>query len=208
MTAEQPNADDQSPRIWTIPNALCVVRILGSPGLVWLAYQQDRVACLVLFVVLWLTDWLDGKLAKWLRQSSPFGARLDSYADAIFYGTTLLAMLLLAWDRLWPEWPWLLVAVGSYAGSVIVGMLRFGKVPSFHTRAAKVAWLFTGIAVIAVLLAGSIWFVRLACALVTLANVESIAIGLILPVWQVNVLSVRQALKLRAVQQEPRQSVS
>ncbi|MFD1051253.1 CDP-alcohol phosphatidyltransferase family protein, partial [Kibdelosporangium lantanae] len=56
-------------RIWTVPNALSVLRLLGVPLFLWLLLgpQEDGWA-IVVFVVSGITDWLDGKIARWLDQ--------------------------------------------------------------------------------------------------------------------------------------------
>ena len=61
-------------RVWTLPNALSVLRLLGVPLFLWLLLgpQADGWA-LVVLVVSGLTDWLDGKLARWLDQGSRLG---------------------------------------------------------------------------------------------------------------------------------------
>jgi CDP-diacylglycerol--glycerol-3-phosphate 3-phosphatidyltransferase len=46
----------------------------------------------VMFVV-WLTDWLDGYLARKLNQTSAFGAFLDPVADKFFNIASLLVLV-------------------------------------------------------------------------------------------------------------------
>ena len=38
------------------------------------------------------TDWLDGKLARWLNQGSRLGALLDPAADRLYIVCTLVAL--------------------------------------------------------------------------------------------------------------------
>jgi cardiolipin synthase len=58
-------------RVWTLPNALSVLRLLGVPVFLWLLLgpEEDGWA-LVILMVSGFTDWLDGKLARWLNQGS------------------------------------------------------------------------------------------------------------------------------------------
>jgi cardiolipin synthase (CMP-forming) len=109
-SADSPYKD----RYWTIPNVICVVRIIGSFGLLWLAVAGFPTAFIVCFFVLHLSDWIDGKLARWLNQRSDFDARLDSASDAILYGCLIIGCLILKWDVLQPEAIWLVVALASY----------------------------------------------------------------------------------------------
>lgn len=81
-----------SDRVLTIPNSLSVLRLVAIPvfGYLLLGPHADGLAFVVLMAS-GATDWLDGKLARVLNQSSRVGALLDAAADRIFVITTLLA---------------------------------------------------------------------------------------------------------------------
>ena len=72
-------------RVFTIPNALSFVRLLLVPVFLWLVMgpKWDELA-LVVLMVSGITDYLDGKLARSLNQSSKIGAILDPVADRFF----------------------------------------------------------------------------------------------------------------------------
>ena len=67
--------DELPERVWTLPNALSVLRLLGVPLFLWLLLgpEADGWAVIVLMVS-GFTDWADGKLARWLDQGSRIGA--------------------------------------------------------------------------------------------------------------------------------------
>ena len=98
---ESPGADtrlDTEPRIvdagiWTVPNALSVLRLLGVPVFCWLALgpEADAIAVAVLMVS-GATDWLDGKLARALNQFSRLGELLDPVADRCYIVATLIVL--------------------------------------------------------------------------------------------------------------------
>jgi cardiolipin synthase (CMP-forming) len=79
-------------RVLTVPNALSLLRLAGVPLFLWLLLgpQYDGWAIVVL-IVGGVTDWLDGKLARWLDQSSRLGALLDPMVDRLYILATLLA---------------------------------------------------------------------------------------------------------------------
>jgi cardiolipin synthase (CMP-forming) len=89
-------------RIWTIPNALSVLRLLGVPLFLWLLLgpHADGWALLVLFVS-GFTDWADGVLARKLNQTSDFGALLDPLADRLYILATLVGLVLRHVIPLW-----------------------------------------------------------------------------------------------------------
>lgn len=81
-------------RILTVPNVLSVVRLLFIPLFLYLLLgpQADGWA-LVVLLASGATDWLDGKLARALDQSSRLGALLDPLVDRLSVVATLLAFV-------------------------------------------------------------------------------------------------------------------
>ena len=181
----------------TVPNLLCAFRLFTSPLLVVLAWFELPSWCLGLFVILLLTDWLDGKVARLLKQETLFGSRLDSFSDSAFYGCVLLALLVIRAEIMQRESIWLALALSSYVLSVATGWIKFKRVPSYHTRLAKTSWLLVGIGVVSVFAGWTIWLFRLALGTVFLTNLEAMAITLVLPEWRVNVSWLFQALRER-----------
>ncbi|WP_409329898.1 CDP-alcohol phosphatidyltransferase family protein [Trujillonella humicola] len=82
-------------RVWTLPNALSVLRLLGVPLFLWLLLgpEADGWAVVVLMVA-GFTDWADGALARALGQYSRLGALLDPAADRLYIVSTLIAFVL------------------------------------------------------------------------------------------------------------------
>ncbi|XP_051815664.1 cardiolipin synthase (CMP-forming) [Acanthochromis polyacanthus] len=69
---------------WTIPNLLCLSRILLAPFLGHLIVQQHFHLSLALFTLAGATDLLDGYIARtWPTQKSALGSALDPLADKI-----------------------------------------------------------------------------------------------------------------------------
>jgi cardiolipin synthase len=111
-------------RVWTVPNALSFLRLLGVPLVVWLILgpQADALAVVVL-VLSGLTDWLDGYLARAWNQRSRIGQLLDPVADRLY----ILAIIgSLAIRGLIPWWLVIVLA----ARDVMIAAL----VPILHTR--------------------------------------------------------------------------
>ncbi|MEX0958442.1 MAG: CDP-diacylglycerol--glycerol-3-phosphate 3-phosphatidyltransferase [Burkholderiales bacterium] len=87
-----------------LPNLLTWARILLIPMLVavyylpheWLADHNKNVAATAIFGLAAITDWLDGYLARSLKQTSKFGAFLDPVADKLMVVTALIMLVWLA----------------------------------------------------------------------------------------------------------------
>jgi cardiolipin synthase len=89
-------------RVWTVPNALSVLRLLGVPLFLWLLLgpHADGWAIAVL-ALSGVSDWADGKIARWLDQGSRLGALLDPAADRLYIVATLVALALRSIIPLW-----------------------------------------------------------------------------------------------------------
>ncbi len=190
-------AHPASNRLWSIPNALSGFRLIGSFVLIGLAVAGQPMSVLVLFIVLELTDWFDGRLAVALNQRTVFGARLDSAADVSLAGATLFAGLWLHWTALQPEFIYIAAAVGLYGISAIYGLYKFGSFPSYHTYAAKKCWGLITIGVVCVFAGWVTWPFRVAVIAVTLTNLEAILITRVLDQPRVDVTSLYHVLKER-----------
>lgn len=182
---------------WTIPNILCLARITGSGPLLWAAHEGNRGLFLGILVFLLTTDWADGKLALALDQRTTVGARLDSAADALMYAAVGLSFWWLEEEVIRREFWWFTAVLVTWLFSGAVSLVRFGRMPSYHNRLAKVSWLVVAVVTVTWLLTGWPEIVPWALALVILTNLEAAAIGLALPDWTANVRSLRHALVLR-----------
>ncbi|XHS80571.1 CDP-diacylglycerol--glycerol-3-phosphate 3-phosphatidyltransferase [Burkholderiaceae bacterium UC74_6] len=85
---------------FTVPTLLTWARIVAIPAIVGVYYtswhaESQNLFSTVLFVVVALTDWLDGYLARKLNQTSSFGAFLDPVADKLMVCAALLVLLYL-----------------------------------------------------------------------------------------------------------------
>jgi len=79
--------------IVTIPNLLCVSRIVAAPVLTNLIVQGNFTAASALFVAAGATDLLDGWIARNFKgQSSSLGSFLDPLADKILVCTLYLSL--------------------------------------------------------------------------------------------------------------------
>lgn len=79
-----------------IPNILTVLRVLLIPiivALFYLPFKWSYLAASAVFTLAAVTDWLDGYLARRLKQSTPFGAFLDPVADKLMVAVALVLLV-------------------------------------------------------------------------------------------------------------------
>ena len=83
---------------FNLPTLLTWARIVSIPLIVGVFYLQlepalQNLSATVLFVVVALTDWADGYLARRLNMTSSFGAFLDPVADKFLVCAALLVLV-------------------------------------------------------------------------------------------------------------------
>ncbi|MEO9222456.1 MAG: CDP-alcohol phosphatidyltransferase family protein [Mycobacteriaceae bacterium] len=124
--SEQPGSPSE--QVWTVPNALSTLRLLGVPLFLYLLLGPHADGwALVVLMASGITDYLDGKLARLLNQTSKLGALLDPAADRLYVLSTLIAFVLR--DII----PWWLAAL-------IIGrdLVLLGTVPLLRSRGLDV----------------------------------------------------------------------
>jgi cardiolipin synthase (CMP-forming) len=91
----QPPSTDSYDRLFTVPNLLSVLRLLGVPLFLWLLLGPHAdVAALVVLTLSGISDWADGVLARRLNQASRLGELLDPLADRLYILATLIGLTL------------------------------------------------------------------------------------------------------------------
>ncbi|CAM2972329.1 MULTISPECIES: CDP-alcohol phosphatidyltransferase family protein [Dermacoccus] len=98
MTTAEP---ELSSRIWTVPNVLSFLRLVGVPAFVWLILSEWDKTALVVLMVAGFTDYLDGKIARKFDMQSRLGAILDPMADRLYIVATIVC---LAMRGILPMW--------------------------------------------------------------------------------------------------------
>ncbi|NYE48303.1 cardiolipin synthase [Spinactinospora alkalitolerans] len=132
-------------RVWTVPNLLSMVRLLGVPLFLWLVLgpRADWWALGVLAFA-GVSDWLDGKIARAWNQTSRLGMFLDPMADRLYIFAALLGLVVR--DIV----PWWLMAILVLRDVLIVASLPilrhygYGPLPvNFAGKAATLCLLYS-----------------------------------------------------------------
>jgi cardiolipin synthase len=80
-------------RVWTIPNLLSALRLLGVPLFLWLVLGPKANGWALLVLACGgLSDYADGKIARRFNQASRIGAALDPAADRLYIVATIAAL--------------------------------------------------------------------------------------------------------------------
>ncbi len=124
-------------RVLTLPNCFTFLRIILIPCFVLVFYLPFTwahwlVAGVFLFAA--VTDWLDGYLARVMKQSSAFGAFLDPVADKLMVAAALLLLV-----SQYPS-PWMAVAgIVIVSREILISALREWMAELGQRAAVKVS---------------------------------------------------------------------
>ena len=177
------------------PNLISMLRIFMAPVLLTLAFHQLSTIYLLALLFTLFTDVLDGFLARRLNMITELGAHLDSWGDFIIYTTLAIA----AW-WLWPqiiteEILSVLAIIISFTLPVIVGLIKFHKVTSYHTWSVKIAVFVTVISYVVVFSEWARWPLYVAAGMSLIAAIEETLITLIMKHEHTDIRSIWHALK-------------
>ena len=108
-------------RVLTIPNGISAARLAGVPVFLWLVLGPRTATAdywaVALLIAAGISDWLDGKIARALNQTSRLGQLLDPAADRLYIVATIVALAVRGII------PWWLVAVLALREITVGGAL-------------------------------------------------------------------------------------
>ncbi len=118
------------------PNCITAVRIVGA--FVMMFTKIFTKEFYIIYTLCGVTDVLDGFVARITKKTTEFGAKLDSVADLLFYGTMLVKLLpemLKAMPNAMPVMiaSLLMLRICSY----LIAAFRYKKFASLHTYMNK-----------------------------------------------------------------------
>ena len=189
-------------KLTTIPLALTALRALLAPVVVVLALFYPSSAgfgiCLILAFV---SDIFDGIIARRLGIATPTLRRLDSIADSVFY----IAAVVAVW-HLYPQ------VILQYIGLLLLlatleavryafDLVKFKKEASYHMWSSKL-WgicLFAGFFDLLALDNNGL-AIFLAIAVGIVADIEGLAISIVMKHWQTDVPTIFHAWRARSTQ--------
>ena len=141
-------------RFWTAANTLSLLRlalVVPITVLLWRDGPLDWLLGLVILVI--LTDWFDGRIARWTRTVSDWGKVIDPVADKVAAVATVTALTFRPADPHLPLW-FFGVVVGRDAAILLGGAAiarRSGQIV-MSAWAGKAASLWLALTILAVIL--------------------------------------------------------
>ena len=121
-----------------IANIITACRIFGS--ILLLFFPTFSVAFYITYLLCGFSDMIDGTIARKTNSSTELGSQLDTVADLIFAGVSLVKLVPVLHIPWW-LWIWGGVIAVIKIGSIIWGYVTQQQFVSLHTTLNKLAGL-------------------------------------------------------------------
>lgn len=121
-----------------IPNMLSILRIILS--ILLIPFLTVHIAFIIIYILIGITDILDGFIARRFKCESDFGAKLDSIGDFVFYIILVFLFLKLYLPILKADHVIVLTEIVFLRFfNLFITKLKYKKVVFIHTIANKVS---------------------------------------------------------------------
>ena len=186
-------------RIYYIVNAITIYRIVAAPLLIVLIIYKQIDWFKWLLALSFFTDAIDGFLARKFKVASIAGAKLDSIGDDLTVIAGTVGMMVFKSAFLKEEIFLIIFLWSLFALQTVLALIKFGKMTSFHTYAAKAAAILQGVFFILLFfLPNPVFELFYVTIFVTAFElIEELIIILWLSKWRTNVKGLYWILKSR-----------
>jgi phosphatidylglycerophosphate synthase len=183
--------------MYYVVNAITLYRLLAVPLLLFMVMTGQVDTFKWLLAISFMTDAIDGFLARLFKVTSVLGARLDSIADDLTVAAGMVAVIVFKPEFLQQQMPLLIILLVLFLVETTLALIRYRKFSSFHTYSAKFAALMQGIFFILLFFLPEplnlLFYITFAATAINL--IEEIILVILLPEWKTNVKGVYWVMK-------------
>lgn len=173
-----------------------IYRIAAVPVILVVIFLGKRNLAGWLLMISFLTDAIDGYIARKKNIETKRGASLDSTGDALTFLVGVFGLYYFGLDKILDHFVIISIGLGLYLFQLVLGFIRYGRSSSLHTYSAKVAAVLQGAFIIVFHVYEWLpWLFWIAIVISILETIEEIIIIFILPTWQTNVKGLYWVLK-------------
>lgn len=126
----------------TIPNQLTAARLVLIPVMWVLAFLKMPVPIGIGLALSFITDALDGYIARKLNQVSEFGSKFDSLADNLLLPSALVWLWLFRPEVYREHLVIGIFAILLYFSSLFLGLIKFHRFANLHLKLSRVTAVF------------------------------------------------------------------
>lgn len=184
-------------RSYYMVNAITAYRLVAAFLLLYLIIIKQEDIFKWFLAVSFFTDAIDGYLARKYNAVSVMGSKLDSIADDMTILMAIIGVFVLKPGFVSHELPWIVVLLVLYFSQLILSLIRYRKLSSFHTYAAKVAAVLQGSFLILLFFLPEwpLWLFRVAAFFTIIDLVEEIILVILLREWKTDVKGLYWVMK-------------
>lgn len=185
-----------------IPLSLTILRIALGPALLILVLgYPDAILFGICLTLAFLSDVFDGIIARRLGIATANLRRLDSIADSIFYVCATLVAWLLYPNVFIEHSAALLLLLALELVRYAFDLLKFRRETSYHMWSSKLWGIFLFLGFFSLLSLGQQGsLITIAIYAGIIADLEGLAISLVLAEWRADVPSLLHAFRFRSSQ--------
>ncbi|MFI5155477.1 MAG: CDP-alcohol phosphatidyltransferase family protein [Chitinophagales bacterium] len=175
--------------IYYTVNGITLYRLLTAPLLIYLAVTHRLDIFKWLLACSFLTDLVDGNIARRYKVTSILGSKLDSIADDLTIVAAFIGMIVFRIEFFKEVFVPILILFSLYIFQIALAFIRYGKMTGFHTYTAKAAAICQGIFFLLLFfLPEPLYVLFFTAVIVTGVDlIEEIILVIILPKWETDV---------------------
>lgn len=172
-------------------------RTIAFPILLFLIFTNRFDIFKWLLIISFLTDAVDGFLARTFRANSVLGAKLDSIGDDLTILASVIGLAVAKTEFLKREWLIFAIPLGLFFIQLAAAIIRYRKISSFHTYLAKTAAVLQGFFLCSMFLFDrpAYWLFYTTALITALELIEEIIIVFFLREWKTNVRGLYWVLR-------------
>lgn len=187
-----------------IVNGITWYRIMASLFLFLLISFNQKELFKWFLAISFFTDLIDGTLARKYKVTTESGAKIDSIGDDLTIAAAMLGVFVFDREFAEKQATIFLILLTLFVTQVVIAVIRFKRMTSFHTYAAKIAAILQEFFFILFFFLSSPPYLLfyLAAAVTGIGLAEEIMITVIIPEWKTNVKGIYWVLKKEKVENQ------
>ena len=133
---------------FNIADWFSIYRVFAAPFLLLLIWYDAQFLFTWLLLISYLTDAIDGYLARKLKITSARGSQLDSVGDQVTLVIGLIGLFYFETAFIQKNLVLILVVFVPYLLQMMMAYLKYGKATAFHTYLAKISAVLQSVFII------------------------------------------------------------
>ena len=179
-----------------IVNGITLYRIIAAPVLLLLIINHRQDIFKWLLAISFFTDAIDGFIARRYKVTSRLGSTLDSIGDDLTIVAAVTGIFVLKPEFVRQEATPIILLLALFLLQTILALIRYRRLSSFHTYAAKIAAILEGIFLLLFFFDRPVGILfPITTVAIAIDLVEEIILAILLPNWETDVKGLYWVMK-------------